>query len=75
MSIQIEDIIDELYNKYNIPKADIARVVKSQFKLLKNTIKLKEDKVVNLRYIGKYKPTPFRVKQLKELNERSKGEV
>lgn len=75
MSIQIEDIIDELYNKYNIPKADIARVVKSQFKLLKNTIKTKGDKVVNIRYIGKFKPTPFRTKQLKELNERSKGEV
>lgn len=75
MSIQIEDIIDELYNKYNIPKADIARIVKSQFKVLKNTIKLKEDKVVNVRYIGKFKPTPYRVKQLKEQADVSSRQV
>lgn len=69
MSIQIEEIIDELHNKYNIPKVDIARIVKSQFKVLKNTIKAKGDKIVNLRYIGKYKPTPFRMKQLNQIKE------
>lgn len=69
MSIQINDIIDLLYYKHNLSKVDIARIVKSQFKVIKNTIKLKGDKKINLIYIGKFKPTPFRVKQLKEQNE------
>lgn len=68
MSIQIDDIINELHNKYNIPREDIARIVKSEFKVLKNTIKEKGDSVVSLIYIGKFKPTPFRLKQLKQQN-------
>lgn len=70
MSIQINDIIDLLYYKYkDVSKADIARITKSQFKLLKNTIKIKGDKKVNIIYIGKFKPTPYRAKQLKDLKE------
>lgn len=69
MSILIEEIIDELCNKYRIPRTDIARIVKSEFKVLKNTIKQKGDKVVNLIYIGKFKPTPFRKKMFKQIED------
>lgn len=69
MNIQIDDIIDELCNKYNIPRTDISRMVKAQFKVLKNTIKEKGDKKVNLMYLGKFKPTPYRVKQITKIKD------
>lgn len=61
----IEDIIDELYSKYSIPRIDIARMVKAQFKVTNQTIKAKGDKTCNIIFIGKFKNTPYRVKQLK----------
>ena len=68
--ISIEDIVNELYSKYNIPKADLSRIVKSQFKLTKNIIISKGSETCNLIYLGKFKNTKFRSKQLKEiLNE------
>lgn len=68
--INIEDIIDELHSKYNIPRIDISRMVKAQFKVTNQTIKAKGDKTCNLIFIGKFKNTPYRVKQLKqEINE------
>lgn len=67
MNSQIDDIIDQLYNKYHgISREDINRIVKSQFKLTQEVINAKGDKTVNWMYIGKIKPTPFRVKQLKQ---------
>lgn len=66
MNIQIEDIIDQLYNKYHgTSREDINRMVKSEFKLTQETINLKENVTVNWMYLGKVKPTPYRVKQLK----------
>lgn len=65
MNTQIEDIIDQIYNKSTgISREDINRVIKSQFKLTQETINAKGSKTVNWMYIGKVKPTPFRIKQL-----------
>ncbi len=65
MNTQIEDIIDQIYNKSTgISREDINRVIKSQFKLTQETINAKGSKTVNWMYIGKVKPTPFRLKQL-----------
>lgn len=69
MAYTIEDVIDELFNKHNIPRVDISRMVKAQFKVTNQTIKVKGDKVCNLIFIGKFKPTPFRLKQLKQQKE------
>lgn len=60
----IDDIVDLLHNKYNLPRPEINRIVKSQFKVLAETIKEQNTKVVNMVYLGKFKPTPYRLKQL-----------
>lgn len=75
MNTQIEDIIDQLFNKYHgIARDDINRIIKSQFKLTQEVIKERGDTVINWMYIGKVKPTPFRVKQLKQkVNEQVSG--
>lgn len=65
--MNIEDVIDLLCNTNDIPRVEIARMVKSQFKVTNLTIKEKGDKVCNLIFIGKFKNTPYRVKQLKGL--------
>ena len=69
MNIQIDDIIDMLYNKYNIPRSEIGKIIRSPFKVLRSSIIEKSDKEVDLMYIGTFKPTPFRLKQLKEKKE------
>lgn len=63
--MDIEEVIDLLCNTNDIPRADISRMVKSEFKVTKNTIKEKGDKTCNLIFIGKFKNTPYRKKQLK----------
>lgn len=63
MSIQIDDIINQLYNKYNgIDKRDIKRIINSQFKLTQELVSNKSTKVVNWMYLGKVKPTKYRLK-------------
>lgn len=64
MSIQIKDIADILYNKHAIPRTDIERMLKSEFKLLANTIRLKGIDKVNLIYLGKWRATPYRLKTI-----------
>ena len=65
--MNIEDIIDLLCNTNTISRIDISRMVKAQFKVANQTIKLKGDDTCNLIFIGKVKPTPYRLKQLKEV--------
>lgn len=63
--MDIEQVIDLLCNTNDISRADISRMVKSEFKVIKNIIKEKGDKTCNLIFIGKFKNTPYRKKQLK----------
>ncbi len=67
MNTQIEELVDQLYNKHHgVDRADIKRMVGSEFKLIQEVVNLKSDMVVTLMHIGKVKPTPFREKQLKQ---------
>ena len=63
----IEDVIDELCNTSDLSRVDISRMVKSQFKVTNQTIKTKGNKTCNMIFLGKFKNTPYRVKQLKGL--------
>ena len=69
MSIVIDDIIDELFNKYRLTKPELNGIVKSQFKLLSKTVKAKGSTKVKMMYIGTWKPTTYRLKQLKSNDE------
>lgn len=63
----IDDVIDQLFETNNLDRVDIARMVKSEFRVLSSTIRAKGDKTCNLIFVGKFKNTPYRVKQLKGL--------
>lgn len=67
--MNIEDVIDLLCNTNDVPRVDIARMVKAQFKVVNTTIKEKGNKTCNLIFIGKFKTTPYRVKQLNKEHE------
>ncbi len=63
----IEDVIDELCNTSDLSRVDISRMVKAGFKVTNLTIKEKGNKTCNHIFLGKFKNTPYRVKQLKGL--------
>lgn len=63
----IDDVIDQLFETNNLDRVDIGRMVKSQFRVVSSTIRSKGDKTCNLIFVGKFKPTPYRIKQLKGL--------
>lgn len=75
MSIQINDIVDELFNKHKLSRIDIERIVKSEWKLLATTIREKGEDTVNLIYLGKVKNTPYRRKQLKVIKNEVVKEI
>ena len=57
MNQQIEELYDVLKEKHGISKVEIERIVNTQFKVLENNIKTRSNKVVNLIYLGKVKPS------------------
>jgi len=61
------DILDTLQDKYNLPKADLERIVDSQFKLLYESIQSRTVKSVKLINIGKVSPTSFLIKNYEKL--------
>lgn len=75
MSIQINDIVDILYSKYRLPKSELGKILRSQFKVARIAINAKEDIEVPIMYIGTFKPTPFRLKQLKKKEDECNKEV
>ncbi len=59
MDNSIKDIIGTLSTKYNLSKVDIERIVDSEFRVLANTVEAGEVKIVNMVYIGKFRPTYY----------------
>jgi len=59
MNPLINEIYDILKNKYGISKVEIERITDSQFKVLENNIKTRGNRVVNLIYLGKFKPSKY----------------
>lgn len=70
MNTQIKDIINKLYYMYpDASRDDINRIVKSQFKITQEVVRLKGLQVVNWMYIGKVKPTPFRMRSYNKIKD------
>jgi DNA-binding protein len=59
MDNSIKDIIGTLSTKYNLSKVDIERIIDSEFRVLANTVEAGEVKIVNMVYIGKFRPTYY----------------
>lgn len=59
MNQQIEDIYTLLKQQYGLSKVEIERIINAQFKTLEENIKTRGNKVVNLIYLGKVKPSKY----------------
>lgn len=77
MSTQIDDIVDELYNKYHgVSRSEINKIVRSMFKLTQEVVSAKGDKIVNWPYLGKVRPTGYRLRYLKnKKDEQITGDI
>lgn len=65
-----EEILDEIKDQFNLSKMELERIVDSQFRVIRDTMSKREGKVVQLIYLGKFRPTIYNIdytknKQLK----------
>jgi hypothetical protein len=60
MNSTIDEIISEVRVEYpNLSSLEIERIFDTQFLVLENNIQCRSKKVVNIMYIGKFKPTKW----------------
>lgn len=52
-----DSILDEMKDLYGLSKVELERIVDSQFKAIRDTMSSREGKIVQLIYIGKFRPT------------------
>lgn len=54
----LETVYDRVSKKHNVSKALIESIFKSQFELVKNTMKEKEGKAIKLQLFGTFRVKP-----------------
>lgn len=54
-----EEILDEIKNTYGLSKAELERIIDSQFRVIRDSMASREGKIVQLIYIGKFRPTLY----------------
>jgi nucleoid DNA-binding protein len=54
-----EEILDELKSEFNLSKMELERIVDSQFRVLRDTMSNREGKVIQMIYLGKFRPTAY----------------
>ena len=55
-----EDIVSEIKLLYpNISKMEMERIIDSQFKTIRDIMSNREGKIIQLIYLGKFRPTMF----------------
>lgn len=52
-----EEILDEIKSEFGLSKIELERICDSQFRVIRNTMSNREGKVVQLIYLGKFRPT------------------
>lgn len=65
---EFNNIINKLSSSYNVDTEVIEKVIKSQFRFVKDTIEQGELQSVHLHYLGKFAVYPNRIKKLEEDN-------
>lgn len=57
-----EEIVKEIKVNYpNISSLEIERIVDSQFRVIRDTMSNREGKVIQLIYLGKFRPTAYNI--------------
>lgn len=68
-----QQIIEQLADKYRVPKKEVEKAVNSQFKFAKQLVEQEDMPQVRLPFWGVFKPNVKKIKKLKELYERNKN--
>jgi hypothetical protein len=69
--MRIDDILDKLKDKYNLPKVELERIIDSQYKLCFESMEKRTTKTIKLAYLGKIKPSNFLIKYHEQLSKKS----
>jgi len=54
-----EEILDEIKSDFTLSKMELERICDSQFRVIRDTMSNREGKVVQLIYLGKFRPTMY----------------
>jgi len=54
-----EEILDEIKSEFTLSKVELERICDSQFRVIRDTMSKREGKVVQLIYLGKFRPTIY----------------
>ena len=67
-----EEILDEIKSEFNLSKIELERICDSQFRVVRDTMSNREGKIVQMIYLGKFRPTMYNkdyVERLKLKND------
>jgi nucleoid DNA-binding protein len=66
-----EEILDEIKDQFNLSKMELERIVDSQFRVIRDTMSNREGKVVQLIYLGKFRPTIYNMDYKRNKDEQT----
>ena len=69
--MRIEDLLDKLKNKYNLPKSELERIIDTQFKVIYDSMENRTIKSIKLANLGKIKPSTFLIKNHEKFSKKS----
>ena len=64
-----EEILDEIKGEFTLSKVELERICDSQFRVIRNTMSNREGKIIQLIYLGKFRPTMYNTDYTKRLKE------
>ena len=70
-----EEILDEIKGDFTLSKMELERICDSQFRVIRNTMSNREGKVVQLIYLGKFRPTAYNQDYIKRLKLKTDEQV
>lgn len=62
-----EEILDEIKGEFTLSKMELERICDSQFRVIRDTMSNREGKIVQLIYLGKFRPTMYNTDYTKRL--------
>jgi nucleoid DNA-binding protein len=71
-----EEVLDEIKSEFDLSKMELERICDSQFRVIRDTMSKREGKVVQLIYLGKFRPTMYNTDYIKnkQLKLKENGE-
>jgi nucleoid DNA-binding protein len=72
---KVDIILEEVSKKHNLPKQVIEEIYKSQFYMLRNSIKEGEFKNVMLNMFGKFYVNPVRLEIITKLRNEKRSKI